>query len=178
MLTRTAERPHPIVGGGTKGLGYVGPGLRNIQSGVVSDPQQVHDISYVRWELGTKMWTARTTAVVPPLQFVQNEKRKRCAGELVDLDHVVRMDERKIQNTWYEDVDLEPLETRLVATGAPVQDPVQILGVFRLDSVETIVFLAESLLDGLRTARVGGDTKDVEVLVRAVGGRVDVHMFV
>ena len=124
-----------------------------------------------------KIRTARTTAVVPPLQFVENEKRKRQAGEPVDLDYIVRMDVRKIQNPWYKDVDLEPLETGFVTTGVRVQDPVPIVGVSRLDSVEIIVFLAESSLDGLRTARVRGDTKDIEVLIRVVDGRADVRTF-
>ena len=108
---------------------------------------------------------------------MENEKRERQAGELVDLDYVVRMDVRKIQNPWYKDVDLEPLETGLVATGAPVQDLVSIFGVSRLDGVETVVLLAESSLDGLGTAGVRGDTKDIEVLARAVGGCAGVCAF-
>jgi len=74
------------------------------------------------------------------------------------------MDGGKVHNPWNEDVDLEPPEAGFVAIGAPVQDPPPVIGVPRSDSVEPIVPPAKLLLDGLCTAGIRGDAKDIEVL--------------
>ena len=98
-------------------------------------------------------------------------------GELIDLDYVLRVDVGKVQNPWYEDVDLEPLEAGFVAICAPVQDPPPICGVLRPDGVESVVFLAKLSLDGLCTARERGEAKDVKVLIQTVSEHADVCAF-
>ena len=95
---------------------------------------------------------------------MEEEECKGYAGELVDPDNVVWVDVGKVQNSWYEDVDLEPFEVGFITIGAPVQDLPLILGVSRLDSEESIVLLAKSLLDALRTAGVRREAKDINVL--------------
>jgi len=95
---------------------------------------------------------------------MEEEKKQGRAGELSDLDYVVRVDAGKVQDSWYEDVDLETLEARFVTIGAPEQDLPPVSGVLRLYSVEAAVFLAKSSLDGLCTARVRGEAKDVKIL--------------
>jgi len=95
---------------------------------------------------------------------VEKEKDQGCAGELVDLDYVVRVDVGEVHDSWYEDVDLEPLEAGFVATGVPVQDFPPVSGVLRPYSVEAVVFLAKSSLDGLCTTWESGEAKDVKVL--------------
>ena len=73
------------------------------------------------------------------------------------VDYVVRLDVRKSDCSLYKYIDLEPLEPRFVATGAPVQKLPPNIGVPRFDSVEPIVCLAKSLLDGLRVAGTRGE---------------------
>ena len=73
------------------------------------------------------------------------------------VDYVVRLDVWKAHIALYEYIDLEPLEPRFVATGAPVQKLPPNIGVPRFDSVEPIVCLAKSLLDGLRVAGTRGE---------------------
>ena len=108
---------------------------------------------------------------------MEKEKKQRCAWELVDLDYVVRVDVRKAQNPWDEDVDFEPLEARFVTAGAPVQDLPLISAVPCPDSIELIVLHAKLLLDGLCTARVRGEAEDIEVLVRITSEYVGVCVF-
>ena len=100
------------------------------------------------------------------------------AGEPVEFDYVVRVDVGKVQNPWYEDVDLEPLEVGFVTICAPIQDLPPISGVPGPDGVESVVFLAKSSLDGLRTAWVRGEAKDVKVLMQTVSEHANVCAFV
>jgi len=95
---------------------------------------------------------------------MEKEKDDRYAWELVDIDKVVWVDVGEVHNSWYEDIDLEPLETGLVAVGAPVQDVPVISGVPRPHGIEAVVFLAKSSLDGFRATPVRGEAKDVKVL--------------
>lgn len=46
-------------------------------------------------------------AVVPPLQFVKKGEIERSAGESVEPVDVAWVDIGKVQNAWYEDVDLD-----------------------------------------------------------------------
>lgn len=108
---------------------------------------------------------------------MEKEKGQRYAREPVHLDYVVRMDVGKVQNPWYEDVDLEPLKAGFVTVGAPVQDLPSVIGIPCPDSVELVVLTAKSSLDCLRAAWVRGEAKDIEVLTQTVDKRVDVCAF-
>ena len=86
------------------------------------------------------------------------------------------MNGRSISNPRYKDVDLEPLETELIAVGTSVQVLPPIIGVSP-DSAELIVFLAKSSRDDLRAARVRGEAKNIKDLIQSVSERADVCAF-
>ena len=92
-----------------EGTAYIGPGLGNLQSGPTCDPQPVSDL-------------VCPPGLDPNLDGVSDDSRPTptlrgghwgCAGG---------KDGRSRSDLRYEDVDLEPLETGLVAVGTPVQD--------------------------------------------------------
>jgi hypothetical protein len=92
---------------------------------------------------------------------------KRGAGNSVGLGYEVWGDVGKVHNSRDEDVDLDAPETGLVTACVPVQHFPVIPPVPCRASVEAVVFLAKLLLDGLRTAWISGEAKDVKILIES-----------
>ena len=95
---------------------------------------------------------------------MKKEEVKRGTGDSLDLGYEIRGDVGKVHNSGDEDVDLDSLETGVIAACVPVQYSPVILPVPRRESVEVVVFLAKLPLDCLRTTSISGKAKDVKVL--------------
>lgn len=95
---------------------------------------------------------------------MKDKKVERGARESGDIDYVVRVDFRKVQIPWYENVDLELLEAGSVTVIVPPQHLPRIIAVPSPDGVEVVVCLTKVSLDGLCTTWVRGEAKDVKVL--------------
>lgn len=102
--------------------------------------------------------------MIPRLEFLKKEEVKRGAGEFIDAYDEAWGDVGKIHNSGDENVDLDTLETRLVAACVAVQHCPGILSVPRRAGVKVAVFFAKLLLDAFCTTIIGREAKDIKIL--------------